>query len=58
MMPGVSSKVKDLDVDDESFKPIESIIYSMTPSERKNLIFLMVQEKNELQMEVELVSRK
>ena len=36
MMPGVSSKVKDLDVDDESFKPIESIIYSMTPSERKN----------------------
>ena len=36
MMPGVSSKVKDLDVDDESFKPIESIIFSMTPSERKN----------------------
>ncbi|MEL0009206.1 MAG: signal recognition particle protein [Flammeovirgaceae bacterium] len=36
MMPGVSSKVKDLDVDDESFKPIESIIYSMTPKERKN----------------------
>ena len=23
-------------VDDESFKPIESIIYSMTPKERKN----------------------
>ena len=36
MMPGVSSKVKDLDVDDDSFKPIESIIYSMTPTERKN----------------------
>ena len=36
MMPGVSSKVKDLDVDDESFKPIESIIYSMTQVERKN----------------------
>ena len=36
MMPGVSSKVKDLDVDDKSFKPIESIIYSMTPVERKN----------------------
>ena len=31
MMPGVSSKIKDVDVDDESFKPIESIIYSMTP---------------------------
>ena len=36
MMPGVSSKAKDLDVDDESFKPIESIIYSMTLKERKN----------------------
>ena len=35
MMPGMSSKVKDIDVDDESFKPIESIIYSMTPIERK-----------------------
>ena len=35
MMPGVSSKVKDLDVNDESFTPIESIIYSMTPLERK-----------------------
>lgn len=36
MMPGISSKVKDIDVDDDSFKPIESIIYSMTPIERKN----------------------
>mgnify|MGYP000377313265 CR=1 FL=1 len=36
MMPGISSKVKELDVDDDSFKPIESIIYSMTPMERKN----------------------
>ena len=35
MMPGMSKKVKDLDVDDESFKSIESIIYSMTPKERK-----------------------
>jgi len=35
MMPGMSSKIKDIDVDDESFKPIESIIYSMTPIERK-----------------------
>ena len=38
-MPGVSSKVKDLDVDDESFKPIESIIYSMTPKKERILIF-------------------
>ena len=35
MMPGMSAKIKDIDVDDESFKPIESIIYSMTPIERK-----------------------
>ena len=29
-------KVKDLEMDNESFKPIESIIYSMTPKERSN----------------------
>ena len=40
MMPGMSKKVKDLDVDDESFKPIESIIYSMTPKERQNARYI------------------
>jgi len=36
MIPGVGKKVKDLEMDNESFKPIESIIYSMTPKERSN----------------------
>jgi signal recognition particle subunit SRP54 len=36
MIPGVGNKVKDIDVDENSFTGIESLIYSMTPSERKN----------------------
>ena len=34
MIPGMSKAMKGLDVDDESFKPIESIIKSMTKKER------------------------
>jgi signal recognition particle subunit SRP54 len=34
MIPGVGSKIKDLDVDDKSFKGIEALIQSMTPEER------------------------
>jgi len=34
MLPGIGNKVKDLDIDDDSFKPIEAIILSMTPGER------------------------
>jgi signal recognition particle subunit SRP54 len=36
MIPGVGNKIKDLDVDENAFKGIESLIQSMTPSERKN----------------------
>ena len=36
MIPGMGKAVKNLDVDDESFKPIEAIIKSMTPEERHN----------------------
>jgi signal recognition particle subunit SRP54 len=36
MIPGLGKMVKDLDVDNESFRPIEAIIQSMTPKERKN----------------------
>lgn len=35
MIPGVGSQIKDLDVNDESFKGIEALIRSMTPVERK-----------------------
>jgi signal recognition particle subunit SRP54 len=34
MIPGMGKAMKGLDVDDESFKPIEAIIKSMTKSER------------------------
>ncbi|MEM8965186.1 MAG: signal recognition particle protein [Bacteroidota bacterium] len=35
MLPGMGKAIKDLDVDDDSFKPIEAIIRSMTPHERE-----------------------
>jgi signal recognition particle subunit SRP54 len=34
MIPGMGSAMKDLDIDNDSFKPIEAIIHSMTPKER------------------------
>jgi signal recognition particle subunit SRP54 len=36
MIPGVGKAVKDLDIDDDSFKGVEAIIHSMTPYERQN----------------------
>ena len=36
MIPGVGKAVKDMDIDDNAFKGIEAIIYSMTPFERAN----------------------
>jgi signal recognition particle subunit SRP54 len=34
MIPGAGKMMKDVDIDDDAFKGIEAIIYSMTPSER------------------------
>ncbi len=36
MIPGVGKAIKDIDIDDDSLKPIEAIIKSMTPKEREN----------------------
>ena len=36
MIPGVGKAIKDVDIDDNAFKGIESIIKSMTPKERTN----------------------
>lgn len=36
MIPGVGKALKDIDIDDNAFKSIEAIIYSMTPAERTN----------------------
>ncbi|HCY89747.1 MAG TPA: signal recognition particle protein [Chitinophagaceae bacterium] len=36
MIPGVGSKIKDLDINDDAFKGIEAMINSMTLEERRN----------------------
>ncbi len=36
MIPGVGKAVKDIDINDDSFKKVEAIILSMTPNERSN----------------------
>jgi signal recognition particle subunit SRP54 len=36
MIPGVGKMMKDVDINEDSFKNIESIIFSMTPVERSN----------------------
>jgi len=36
MIPGMGKMMKDIDIDDNAFKSIEAIIYSMTPAERQS----------------------
>ena len=36
MIPGVGKALKNVDIDDDAFKGVEAIIYSMTPAERSN----------------------
>lgn len=36
MLPGMGKALKDLQIEDDAFKPIEAIIFSMTPAEREN----------------------
>lgn len=36
MIPGAGKALKDIDIDDDAFKHVEAIIYSMTPEERAN----------------------
>lgn len=35
MIPGMGKAIKNMDIDDDAFKGIEAIIYSMTPHERR-----------------------
>jgi len=48
MIPGVGKAIKDVDIDDNSFKGIEAIIQSMTPEERKNPSLLNGSRKNRI----------
>lgn len=36
MIPGMGKALKNIDMDDDAFKSVEAIIYSMTPAERDN----------------------
>ncbi len=40
MIPGVGKMMRDVDIDDDAFKGIEAIIFSMTPDERENPIII------------------
>lgn len=48
MIPGVGKAMKDVDVDDDAFKHIEAIIYSMTPDERANPGVINVKRKKRI----------
>lgn len=48
MIPGMGKAVKDVDIQDDAFKHIEAIIYSMTPKERANPSLMNGQRKNRI----------
>jgi signal recognition particle subunit SRP54 len=48
MIPGMGSKVKDLDFDENSFKGIEAMINSMTPAERADSDILDMSRKKRI----------
>jgi signal recognition particle subunit SRP54 len=48
MIPGMGKAVKDIDIDDNSFKPIEAIIRSMTNEERENPDLINGSRKNRI----------
>lgn len=48
MLPGMGKALKDVDIQDDAFKHIEAIIYSMTPKERSNPSILNGARKNRI----------
>lgn len=48
MIPGMGKAMKDIDLDDNSFKPIEAIVRSMTPRERENPDIINGSRKNRI----------
>ncbi|HYG37825.1 MAG TPA: signal recognition particle protein [Cytophagales bacterium] len=48
MLPGMNKLVKDVNIDDDSFKPIEAIIRSMTKKERENPDVIDSSRKNRI----------
>jgi len=48
MIPGVGKAMKDVDIDDDAFKGIESIIFSMTPDERSKPTLINASRKKRI----------
>lgn len=48
MIPGMGKAMKDVDINDDSFKPVEAIIRSMTLNERENPEILNPSRKNRI----------
>ena len=48
MIPGMGKAMKDVDIKDDAFKPLEAIIQSMTPTERSNPDLINAQRKNRI----------
>ncbi|MGM5632037.1 signal recognition particle protein [Apibacter raozihei] len=48
MIPGVGKAMKDVNIDDDAFKHIEALIYSMTPDERRNPAIITTSRKNRI----------
>ena len=48
MVPGLGKAMKDVDIQDDAFKYLEAVIYSMTPNERANPNLLNAQRKNRI----------
>lgn len=48
MIPGMGKAIKDVDIQDDAFKHVEAIIYSMTPKERSNPSLINGQRKTRI----------
>ncbi|WP_444647586.1 signal recognition particle protein [Flavobacterium columnare] len=48
MIPGASKALKDVEIEDDAFKHIEAIIYSMTPGERSKPSLIDTKRKNRI----------
>ncbi|MFM6976029.1 MAG: signal recognition particle protein [Sphingobacteriaceae bacterium] len=48
MIPGVGKAIKDVEIDNDAFKPVEAIIRSMTPYERENPEVITTSRRNRI----------
>lgn len=48
MIPGAGKAVKDVNIEDDAFKHVEAMIYSMTPHERRNPSIITTARKNRI----------